>query len=79
MEKKKKKLHKFQCLLSKFIFIELQRRIFKTDEHPSVAASLSCIAGEYSNLGDYRNALEQYEKVLGTSNIYIEIMIKLKD
>ena len=46
---------------------DLRRRIFKTDEHPNVAASLSCIADQYSNLGDYRNALEQYEKVLGRS------------
>jgi hypothetical protein len=40
-------------------------KIFKTEEHPDVAYSLSCIADEYSNLGEYRKAFEQYERVLG--------------
>jgi hypothetical protein len=43
--------------------------IYKTTDHPEVATTLSKIAQEWSNMGDYQNALTQYERVLGKKNI----------
>ncbi len=45
--------------------IEIQIKIYKTVEHPSVATTLSIIAQQWSNMGDYQKALTQFEQVLG--------------
>ena len=46
-------------------FIEIQTKIYKTTEHPHVATTLALIAEQWSNMGEYQKALEQFKKVLG--------------
>jgi len=43
-------------------------KIYKTDEHPEVATTLAQIAQQFENLGDYKKALGQFERVLGNIN-----------
>ena len=40
-------------------------KIFKTEENPGVATTKYSIAQQYSNLGKYQDALDQFSQVLG--------------
>ncbi len=47
-------------------------------ENSSVATTLFNIAQQWSNLGEYQKALEQFERVLGiTLFIFIERLLKI--
>ena len=51
--------------------IEIETKIYKTNEHPEVAKILSSIAQNRSNLGEYQRAIEEFEKVLGKRMAYM--------
>ena len=45
--------------------IEIRTKFYKTTDHPDVATTLGNIAAQWSNMGLYEKALQQFEKVLG--------------
>ena len=48
-----------------FLLLDIQIKIYKTRDHPQVATTLAQIAEQWSSLGEYQKALQQFEKVLG--------------
>ena len=42
----------------------INKKIYKTDEHPKVAKTLTQIAMQWKKMGDYQKALDQLERVL---------------
>ena len=53
--------------VSKFslLLLDIQIKIYKTRDHPKVATTLAKIAEQWSSMGEYQKALQQFEKVLG--------------
>ena len=51
--------------------IDIQIKIYKTDEHPHVATTLSQIAQQWSKKGEYKRALKQFEKIYGSKYISV--------
>ncbi len=46
-----------------FIYIDIQSKLIKTEEHPDIARTLSNMASIYLNLGQKQKALEIYDRV----------------
>ena len=47
------------------LLLDIQIKIYKTTDHPEVATTLANIAEQWSIMGEYQKALQQFEKVLG--------------
>ena len=47
------------------LLLDIQIKIYKTTDHPKVAIKLAQIAQQWSSMGEYQKALQQFEKVLG--------------
>ena len=57
-------------LFNFFLTLGLYKKIYGTEEHPSIANTLYSIAQQYSNLGDYKKALEEFQRILGMERKY---------
>jgi hypothetical protein len=51
--------------------LEIQTKIFKTTENPHVCLTLSQMAVQLINMGEYHKALQQFESVLGKKSYVI--------
>ena len=60
--------------VSKFslLLLDIEIKIYKTTDHPEVATTLGQIAQEWSRMGEYQKALQQFEKVLGKNKSRIK-------
>ena len=47
------------------LILEIEKKIYKTEEHPSVAVTMHSIADQLSNLGEYQKAHDHFVSVLG--------------
>lgn len=47
------------------IYSEIEKKIFRTTDHPNVAITLGHIAAQWSRMGEYQKALDLFERVLG--------------
>ena len=47
------------------LILEIEKKIFRTEEHPNVATTMHSIAQQLSNLGDYQKAHDHFVSVLG--------------
>ena len=57
---------------SNFFFIaDLSRKIFKTDEHSSIATILNNMSQVYFKLGNYEKALEINQNVYSTKIFFV--------
>jgi hypothetical protein len=50
--------------------IEIQKKIYKTSSHPQIATTMALIAQQWSRIGNYERALEQFESVLGGNRAF---------